>query len=126
LTLFFNLHLLEEQAQGNNTKLLTLLEHHYKGKVIPSKWDKYPPSRVSLFGHSFLLNPEGLLLDKNTDILYKIQYLKLAAKRDYLLYKAYKYKGLQRSFYPDLNLEGIKHNPLLEITDSDIFFKYEK
>lgn len=120
------MQLLEEQAKCDDNKLLALLLHHYNGKTIPSKYDKYPPSRVSLVGHSFLLNPRDFFLDKNTDILYKIQYLKLAAMRDYLLYKMYKYKALQTSFYPDLNHDGIKHNPLLQITPTEIHFKYEK
>lgn len=120
------MQLLEEQAKTDNNKLLALLLHHYNGKTIPNKYDKYPPSRVSLVGHSFLLNPRDFFLDKNTDILYKVQYLKLAAMRDYMLYKMYKYKALQTSFYPDLNHDGIKHNPLLQITPTEINFKYEK
>ena len=125
MALFFNLQLIEEQAKTDNNKLLTLLHHHYMGRTLPNKKDKYPPSRVSLVGHSYLLNPRDFFLDKNTDILYKVQYLKLAAKRDYLLYKMYKYKALQTSFYPDLNHAGIKHNPLLLITPTEINFKYE-
>lgn len=126
LALFFNQQLLEEQAGTDNNKLLALLSHHYNGKTIPSKWDKYPPSRVPLVGHSFLLHPRQFLEDKTTDIIYKVQYLKLAAKRDYLLYKMYKYKALQTSFYPDLNHSAIKYNPLLEITPIELLFKYER
>lgn len=73
-----------------------------------------------------MLNPEAFFRDKSTDILYKIQYLKLLAKRDYLLYKAYKYSALQLSYFPDINLKAIKHNPLLIITDKEIKFKYEE
>ncbi len=46
--------------------------------------------------------------------------------RNYLLYKQYKYKALETSFYPDLNWNAIKHNPLLIITQAEIKFKYEE
>lgn len=118
--------LLEEQAGSNVQKLFALLTHHYNKKTIPSKRDSFAPSRVPLHGHSYLLNPRAFLEDKSTDILYKLQYLKLAAMRDYLLYKQYKYKALQTSFYPDLNYSAIKHNPLLIITPTEIQFKYEE
>ena len=117
---------LEEQAGKDLNKLFALLEHHYNKKTIPSKRDKYPPSKVSLHGHSYLLNLGPLLADKGTDILYKLQYLKLASMRDYLLYKQYKYKALDTSFYPDLNWANIKHNPLLIISPTEIKFKYEE
>jgi hypothetical protein len=124
--IFFNQKLLEEQAAGNTLKLFTLLTHHYNKKTIPSKRDKFPPSRVPIHGHSFLVNPKPFLDDKTTDILYKLQYLKLAAMRDYLLYKQYKYKALETSFYPDLNHSAISHNPLLIISPTEIKFKYEE
>lgn len=124
--LFFNIKLLEEQAAGDLNKLFALLTHHFNGKTIPSKSDKYPPSRIRLHGHSYLVNAKPFLLDKSTDILYKVQYLKLAAMRDYLLYKQYKYKALQTSFYPDLNSSAISHNPLLITTPSEIKFLYEE
>lgn len=126
IALFFNLKTLEEQAGNNNQKFLTLLEHHYNKKTIPSKWDKYPPSKVHLHGYSYLLNPRDFFLDKNTDILYRVQYIKLAALRDWLLYKQYKYKALQTSFFPDLNWDAISHNPLFKITPSEVLLKYEE
>ncbi len=124
--IFFNMQILEEQSLCNNAKMLALLTHHYNKKTIPSKYDKFPPSKKPLHGHSFLVNPRDFLADKNTDIIYKIQYLKLASMRDYLLYRQYGYKALQTSFYPDLNWENIKHNPLLVITPTEIKFIYEE
>ena len=103
------------------------MEHHYNKRTMPTNaYEKIPPARVSLSGHSFLINPLPFFKDKTTDIIYKIQYLKLAAMRDYLLYKQYKYKALQTSFYPDLNRAAISHNPLLKVTQSEILFKYEE
>lgn len=97
-------------------------------------WDKTIPlrksnmllrSRVPLVGYSFLLNPADFFKDKNTDIIYRVQYIKLAGMRDYSLYKQYKYTGLQTSFFPDLAVDNIKYNPLLTIKPTEILFKYE-
>lgn len=124
MLLFFDLEALEKQSNNDPQKMIALLEYH-ANKNLPLKKSKYKPSKVSLFGHCFLVNFNGLLLDKNTDILFKIQYIKLAAKRDYTLYKLYLYKNLQLSFYPDINYDSIKQNPLLNITKTEIQFKYE-
>lgn len=103
---------------------MAMLEYHYS-KRLPNRYSKYKPSKVPLNGGSYILNPVDLFKDKSTDILYKLQYVKLAGRRDYSLYKLYRYKALQLSYYPDLVLEAIKHNPLLNITQSEILFKYE-
>lgn len=125
MTVFFNLQTLEEQAGSDSIKFLTLLEYHYT-KKLATRYSKYKPSRVSLTGFSYLLNPVDFFQDNITDILYKVQYIKLAARRDYNLYKQYAYKGLQISFYPDLKIERIKQNPLLNITQQEILFKFEE
>ena len=125
MTVFFNLQTLEEQSGTDSIKFLTLLEYHYT-KKLPTRYSKYKPSKVSLTGFSYLLNPVDFFEDKITDILYKVQYIKLAARRDYNLYKQYAYKGLQLSFYPDLIVERIKQNPLLKITQQEILFKFEE
>lgn len=125
MALFFNLKTLEEQSCKDSNKFMTMLEFHWN-KKLPTSYAKYKPSKVSLAGSSFILNPEPLFSDKGTDILYKIQYIKLAARRDWGLYKQYGYKALQTSYFPDLLYNVIRSNPLLEITDSEIIFKYEK
>ena len=102
-----------------------MLEYHYN-KKLPNSWAKYKPSKVPLAGTSFLLYPYPLFQDKVTDILYKLQYVKLAARRDYTFYKEYKCSALQTSYFPDLNYEAISSNPLLIITKSEIYFKYEE
>lgn len=126
MALFFNLKTLEELSCKDYNKMFALLTHHYNKKTIPSKRDKYPPAKVSLVGYSYLLNPKPFLSDNTTDIIYKVQYLRLAAARDYALYKKYKYKGLPLSLYPDLLVGNIKHNPLLKFTDTDLLFIYEE
>lgn len=124
MALFFNLDTLEAQSCNDSVKFIGMLWYHYSRR-LPSRYSKIKPSRVSLSGHSFLLNPEPLFND-NTDILYKVQYIKLAARRDWNLYKQYKYKSLQTSFFPDLNYDAIRSNPLLKITPTEITFKYEE
>jgi len=125
MTLFFDINKLEELASCSE-HFMALLVHHYNKKTIPSKWDKYPPAKRTIHGSSFLLNPLPLFEDKGTDILFKLQYIKLAAKRDWLMYKMYKYKALNTSFFPDLNYDAIKHNNLLKITPTEVQFKYEE
>ena len=125
MALFFNLKSLEEQSDGDASKFMVMLEYHYS-KKLPFKYSKFKPSKVSLAGNCFILNPSSLFADKSTDILFKIQYIKLAARRDYNLYKQYKYRGLQLSFFPDINIDLIKNNPLLIITETEILFKYEE
>lgn len=124
MTVFFNLQTLEAQSCNDSNKFMAMLEYHYS-KKLPLKYSKYKPSKVSLSGNSYLLNPVDLFNDKSTDILYKLQYVKLAGRREYSLYKLYKSKSLQLSYYPDIIYDAIKHNPLLEITQSEILFKYE-
>lgn len=119
MTLFFNLEALEK-AGTNSIELIKLLELHYKKKLSLVK------PKLKLAGYSFILNPKDLFAaKKGIDPNFIIQYIKLAGRRDYALYKLYKETGLPRSFYPDLNLEAIKTNPLLIITKDKINFLYE-
>ena len=123
--MFFNLQLLEELAGSDPNKFMALLEYHCKGGIARSKYSKYKPATKSLLGNSYILNPDTLFSDKTTDILFKIQYIKLAARRDFTLYKFHGYKGIQLSYYPDINIEAAKQNPLLIVTSTEINFKYE-
>ena len=125
MALFFSIDTLNELAGDDPNKFLALLEYKHTGGIAKSKHSKYKPATKSLAGGSFLLNPNRLFSDKSTDILFKIQYIKLAARRDYALWKFHKYKGIQLSYYPDINIEAAKHNPLLIVTSDQINFKYE-
>lgn len=125
LALFFNINVLDELAGNDPYKFFALLEYHHNGGIAKSKYSKYKPASKSLAGHSFILNPDRLFSDKNTDILFKLQYVKLAARRDFALYKFHGYKGIQLSYYPDINIEAAKQNPLLIVTKTEINFKYE-
>ena len=111
----FNLAKLEKLAKGDSIKLVEILEDYYKGF-------KYDLSS----GSSYLLKPAQLFFDQNSDILFKSQYIQLAGRRSYQQYKDLGYTYLDLSYYPDLNLEAIKYNPLLITKNNKIYFKYEE
>lgn len=98
--------------------MLDLIDDIRLNKIVSTKLKR------RLTGTSFLLNPDPLIYGIE-DILYKIQYLKIAAKRDYGLYKLYNFRGLDLSYYPDINLKSLHSNPLLVITPTQINFIHE-
>ena len=121
--LFFNLAQLELAANGNSTTLVKELERYYLYRN--KKLNGYYLPKYSLFGGtSFLINEKELFNDSALDV-YKAQYIILAGKRDLNLYKEYKVATLDLSFFPDLQVEKIKNNPLLDIKQQQIKFKYE-
>ena len=87
--LFFDLEKLEKQSCNSSIQFMSMLEYHHTKRLPKSFFTKLRPSKVPLHGNSFLLNPQPLFNDRATDILYKLQYVKLAARRDYNLYKQY-------------------------------------
>lgn len=118
MALFYNLELLIKKSKGNPTKIVELLNRYFKEKSS----NTYISTNLS--GKAFLLNPKELFSSKENDI-YKAQYIILASKRDYFLYTKYGITTLQLSYYPDINIEKIKYNPLLTITKTEIGFLYE-
>ena len=122
---FFNLENLEAESCNNSVKFLTILDTIYYRR-LPNKRKGIPRIKRPIVGTSFILNlPTILYLRKTMDPAYLVQYVKLCARRDYMLYKQYGIKSVQLSFYPDINLEAIKTNPLINITKSEIHLKYE-
>ena len=126
MTMFFNLEVLEAEAGSDIAKFVALLNYHFTGTLVKHKSIKYKPSRKNLAGYSFILNAAPILNLKSVDIAYVVQYIKLAARRDYTLYKFNNYKALDISYFPEIRLEVIKHNPLLKIVGNHIFFKFEE
>ena len=122
---FFNLELLESEAGSNAEKFIWLLYYHHTKALPKNRYVKYKPSKTNLTGTSWILRLDPLF-ELNIDNNYIVQYIKLAAKRSYSFYKFYGIKTLDRSLFPDLNLENIKTNPLLKITNNLIYFKYEE
>ena len=125
MLLFFNLDALEQEAGTDSEKFLWLLYYHHTKAIPKSRNSKYKPSKTNLTGTSWLLKPDPLF-ELSIDNNYIVQYIKLAARRSYSFYKFYGIKTLDRSLFPDLNLENIKTNPLLKITNNLIYFKYEE
>ena len=126
MALFFNIENLEKVCGGNYVKLVQVLESFYKGTIPKNAYSKLPKyDRKDLFGESFLLNPADLF-NSNAEIAYKAQYIRLAARRSYFMYKTHKFTGLDLRLYPDVDLGLIKPNPLILLTDnSTIKFKFE-
>lgn len=120
MTLFFNWKNLVQETLSDPIKIVTTLRDLNSTKILKAGL------RNKLKGDSFLLDPISILADNTTDILYIYQYIFLAAKRDYSLYKLYGTTSLPLSQYPDIKIGSIRNNPLLTVTNNNIQFKYEE
>lgn len=126
-TLFFDLQILEEDTACDPIYLVIALHKFYKGQRLPKNAkETFKPLRRLKAGTSFLLNPVEFFDDKGSDPIHKAQYIRLAGRRDYLLYKQYGIKSLDLTLYPDLDLAAISSNPLLTIANKQLHFKYER
>lgn len=127
MVMFFNLNTLEEETLCDPIYLVTALHKFYKGQRLPKNIrEVHKPIAKLKAGFSFLLNPTDLFNDKSTDPIYKAQYIRLAGRRDYQLYKQYGIKYLDITLYPDLDIDAVRYNPLLNITNKQINFIYEE
>lgn len=126
MTLLFNLEYLDSISTGTISYIDTLRYFYHKIKVIPPPGVSKKFRRARMIGSSYLLNPKDLFNDKSTDPSYIVQYIKLAARRDYAMYKLYNTTYLDLSYYPDIDRSKISHNPLLKIAGNKLFFKYEE
>ena len=103
--------------------MLKVLENYYY-KRLPKNRSEFKYFADLSGGQSFLINPKALFAAK-TDLGYKVQYLLLAAKRSAFYAAEYGIMYLDLSFYPDLDLDKLKHNPLLKIDENKLYFLYE-
>lgn len=126
MALFFNLELLEREAANDVDKFLAILTYHHYGSIPLHSKTKYKPLKTSLRGPSFILNPNPILRNTVTDKNFLVQYIKLAGRRDWLFYKLHNVKYLDISYFPEINLDKIRHNPLLSIENTLIKFKFEE
>lgn len=122
MTLFFDIIKLEAEAKGNDKLFLDILEDYYNVKTY-NKLQKLKYGSIK--GKSWILNPAPLFDKKIADISYIVQYIKLAGRRNYQLFKLYNITYLDTSFYPNLLIDNIKNNPLLIISNKTIYFKFE-
>ena len=127
MTLFFNILILEQETLCDPDYMMQALKFHWQKRTLAkNKYSAFKPIQKSLAGSSFLLNPTDFFKDKTTDIRYLAQYLRLCGRRDYSLYKSHCIKYLDLTYFSDLNLSALESNPLLEITNKQIKFKYEE
>lgn len=123
MSYYFNLQLLETESKCDPKLMLSMLERHFGKKLIPkNKHDRLVYKNLA--GYSFLLSVVPLFND-SADDAHKAQYIRLAGRRDYNLYKLYKITYLDLSYFKDIDLDLIKNNPLLDINNNKIYFKYE-
>ena len=109
MLVFFDLHKLKTYAGGDYRKVFELLSYMDAGPK--PKWFLYPAKILT--GPSFILNARPLSANLSIhDPNHVMQYLNLAAYRDYATYKLYAMAYLDLSFFPDISLDTIKHNPL--------------
>ena len=118
---FFNLQELERKS-SNSEEFLKILKCTKNKNPFKTKYNI--PSILK--GDSYLLDLNSVLDDRITDPLYKTQYIKLAALRNFLYYKFHKDATLDIGLYPDINLKNILKNPLLAIDKYKLKFKYEE
>lgn len=126
MALLFNQQYLDSISTGSISYIDTLRYYKSKTLVVPPPGVSRRFNRSRMLGQSFLLNPDELLNDRRTDPSYIVQYIKLAARRDYAMYKLYNITYLDLSYYPDIDRSKISHNPLLSIAGDKLFFKYEE
>lgn len=96
----------------------------WQTKSIP-KSSKRGIKPTNLAGSSYLLNFDDLY-SHVSDSLWKGQYIRLAARRDYGMYKLYNDTSLDLSYFPDIKFNAIKHNPLLRLVGNKLYFKFEE
>jgi hypothetical protein len=126
MILFFSLSMLEADTLGNPRQMVEKLRLFYTKKHLPkNSYSKVKPIR-NLTGSSYILNAAEFFADNITDIIYKSQYIQLAGRRDYSLYKLFNQKYLDLSYFKDIDIDNIKTNPLITITQNKIYFKYEE
>lgn len=120
MILFFDIKRLEQTSQKTGYSLLVLLKALKANRIL-----KRFPEISTLKGRSFLLNPDSLFEDRSTDPVHIAQYIKLAGRRSYSLYKVFDVTYLDLALYPEADIQQLKYNPLLKIVNNKIQFKYE-
>ena len=125
MTVFFSLEKLEAAAGGDCVYLIDLLAYYSSGRKKGSKYIRKRDLYRDFRGKNWILNPEALVQDRLTDPLFIAQYIKLASRRSWTMYKLYEHKFLDLSFYPEVSVSQIKHNPLLTIQQNKVYFKHE-
>lgn len=125
--IFFDLDVLEESTGCDPQYLVTALYKFWRGQRLPkNQYEKYKPLPNMKAGSAFLLNPAALFKDRSTDYTYKAQYIRLAGRRNFAYYKTHGTTSLDLTLYPDLDIQAIQSNPLLQLANKQLNFIYER
>ena len=124
MLLFFDLQKLEQHSKTPSEFIDNLKTFYFAYYIKDASYRL--KSLKSFTGYSYLLNPEPLFRDQTVDIAHKVQYVKLAARRNYSTYKLTSVAQLDLSLYPDIDIEALRGNTLLSIDQYQIKFKYEE
>lgn len=122
--MFFDMKTLHIESENRPELMLKMLENYFYNRIPKNKADRVNFSAKNLIGDSFILSPARLFFSK-VDVNYKVQYIILAAKRDYMFYRIYAVTYLDLSYFPDLDINKIRGNPLMEVINNKLYFKLE-
>ena len=76
-------------------------------------------------GYCYLINIDKVL-EEATDPNYLYYYLELASKRDLFSYQIRGIRYLPIQFVPEYLMGLVETNPMLEVKDEKVYFKYEQ
>jgi len=125
--LLYNLKKIKKESNGNVKDILTIL-HILTYKLPPvNRHDRiYKFWQKSFHGHSFLVNPEPLFIQRRRYSDSEIaQYAGIASLRNYYEYQNTKDTTLDLFLFTG-NQDIIENNRLLWIEDDSIHFKFEE
>ena len=125
--LLYNWKKIQKESNGNVKDILTIL-HILTYKLPPvNRHDRiYKFWQKSFHGHSFLINPEPLFIQRRRYSDSEIaQYAGIASLRNYYEYQNTKDTTLDLFLFTG-NQDIIENNRLLWIEDDSIHFKFEE
>jgi len=125
--LLYNWKKIKKESNGNVKDILTIL-HILTYKLPPvNRHDRiYKFWQKSFHGHSFLINPEPLFIQRRRYSDSEIaQYAGIASLRNYYEYQNTKDTTLDLFLFTG-NQDIIENNRLLWIEDDSIHFKFEE
>jgi len=125
--LLYNWKKIQKESNGNVKDILTIL-HILTYKLPPvNRHDRiYKFWQKSFHGHSFLVNPEPLFIQRRRYSDSEIaQYAGIASLRNYYEYQNTKDTTLDLFLFTG-NQDIIENNRLLWIEDDSIHFKFEE
>jgi hypothetical protein len=113
---------LYEECDKDSDRLMNILEY-YNGKVVEYQ-DASTIIKIAAYKKdSYILNLKRFISDTVATNSEKSIYLYLASKRNIMDYQLYKVDCLNLNA-ASIDVVKIIHNPLVEIVNDNIYFKY--